>query len=118
MVRGRKVISLQFFPSSIKTCELSHSKGFFRVINFSTFGDNFEFHFREAASTNLFQKGVISTFSIIFINDSSAMTESYSLCVITVGMNLLSRKSYSESKSEKKILESRRVNRKTAATMQ
>ena len=53
MVRGRKIISLQFFPSSIKTCELSHSSGFFRVINISTFGDNFEFHFREAAPTNI-----------------------------------------------------------------
>ena len=93
---------------------LSHSSGFFRVINISTFGDNFEFHFREAAPTNLFPKVVISTYSLIFINDSITQ----SVCLITVGMNLLSRKSYSESKSEKKILESRRVNRKTAATMQ
>ena len=73
MVRGRKIISLQFFPSSIKTCELSLlSSGFFRVINISTFGDNFEFHFREAApisSTCIFLK-----YSPIVTNDSSIMS--------------------------------------------
>ena len=53
---------------------LSYSSGFFRVINISTFGDNFEFHLREAApirSTRIFG---FDCHKWLINNDSSIMS--------------------------------------------
>ena len=50
---------------------LFYSSGFFRVINISTFGDNFEFHFREADKINLHFPEVLTDCHKWLINNVS-----------------------------------------------